>query len=210
MAQWTTTYGALVDLLKVYVEDDSAEYQLAVTGCINRAEERILRDLDLSVFNVATSTTTSTSGATTSKPSQESPVHNILLTASGTHAERRSRDYVQAHGGSGRPLYFYDDQTLIYWAPVPDAAYAIDVMQIIRPQPLSESFAENWISRNAADLLLWASLIESESFLIAPERISEFDAKYASCLGPMRAAWRANMQTSYEPINPTPAPQQTR
>lgn len=55
MAQFTTTYAGLVSLLQTYVEDTSTEYASAVQGCINRAEERILRDLDLAIWNITTS-----------------------------------------------------------------------------------------------------------------------------------------------------------
>lgn len=210
MSQWTTTYAGLVSQLKDYVEDTSAEYDSAVQGCINRAEERCLRDLDLSIFNTASTSTTSTGVATTSKGIVQSPVHNIYISSLGRHIERRSLEYIRAYGGSGAPIYFCDDTSLIHWAPVPDSAYAITITQMVRPSPLSESNTTNWLTENAADLLLWASLVESEMFLIAPERVQEFEVKYASCLGPLRAQWRDSMQTGYEPINPTPTPKQTR
>lgn len=210
MSQWTTTYAGLVSLLEDYVEDTSTEYVSAVQGCINRAEERCLRDLDLAIFNSATSTTTSNGVATTAKAVTQSPVHNIYIASLARHVERRSREYIQSYGGSGSPVYFYDDTSLIYWAPVPDAAYTVVLTQMVRPSALTVSNTTNWLTENAADLLLWASLVESEAFLIAPERVQEFEGKYASCLGPLRAQWRESMQTGYEPVNPTPTPQQTR
>lgn len=210
MAQFTTTYPTLIALLGAYVEDNSSEFTSAVNGCVNRAEERVLRDLDLSIFNTVSSTTTSSGQASTNKSVAQSPVHNVFFTAAGSHAEKRSREYIQLHGGSGRPLYYCDDQTNIYWAPVPDSAYAVALTQMIRPTPLTSSNTTNWLTENVADLLLWASLVECEAFLLAPERVQEFEGKYAMLLGPTRAAWRMNMQTSYEPINPTPKPQQTR
>ena len=210
MAQFTTTYTTLVSQLEVFVEDDSSEFVSAVQGCINRAEERVLRDLDLTIFNTIQSTTTSNGAASTTRSVTESPVHSIFLTSQARHVEHRSREYVQAHGGSGVPSYYSASETKIWWAPVPDSAYAIDIMHVIRPTPLSASNTTNWLTQNAADLLLWAALVESEKFLIAPERVQEFEATYASLLGPARAQWRADMQTSYEPVNPTPTPQQTR
>lgn len=211
MAQWSTTYPGLIALLETYVEDGSTEYEDAVQGCVNRAEERVLRDLDLAIFNVVANTTTSSGTASIPRSASiKTPIKNVFFTAAGEHAQRRSREYLQAHGGSGRPLYFCEDESNIHFAPTPDDSYACSITQIVWPTPLSASASSNWVSDNAADLLLYASLIESERFLIAPERVGEFEQAYAALLGPARAFWRENAQTSYEPIAPAPTPERTR
>jgi hypothetical protein len=211
MAEWTTTYDGLVSLLETYVEDTSAEFVSAVAGCINRAEERIFRDLDLSLFNTQASTNV-TSGIWSlvkSTDHRQSPTHNIFFTGYG-HAERRSLAYVQALGTSGLPTYFAEDDTTLYFAPIPDSGYAIVITYNKRPTPLASGNQTNWFATNVADLLLFAALIESEKFLIAPERTQEFEGNYRLLLGPVRAFWRGTAQTGYEPVNPTPTPQQTR
>ena len=140
----------------------------------------------------------------------DAPVISIFFPVAGIHAERRSYDYVKAYGGSGQPLYFYEDTDLIYWAPVPDSGYSANIRQMYRPSPLSASNTTNWLSTYAADLLLWASLVECEAFLIAPERVAEFEGKYAAALGPFRGTWRDAQTRTYEPVEPTPEPQRTR
>ena len=210
MAQWTTTYADLIALLEAYVEDGSTEYADAVQGCVNRAEERLLRDLDLSIFNSVITDTTVIGQGYIVRTESESPVHNVFFTAAAEHAQRRSREYIQAHGGSGRPTYYVDDASNIYFAPVPDAGYAVAVTYVSRPAPLSPSNSTNWLAENAANLLLLAALIESERFLIAPERAAEFTAEYGALLGPARAFWRNNAQTAYEPIAPVVKPEKTR
>jgi hypothetical protein len=210
MAQFTTTYSGLISLLEDYTEDDSTEFVAAQQGVVNRAEERVLRDLDLSIFNTIVSTSMTSGVRTSAKGFTQSPVHNVLLTASNTFPERRSLPYIQAHGGSGEPLYYYDNEDTIYWAPTPDASYAIDLTYYKRPDPLTPSNQTNWLTRNVADLLLLVSLIESERFLISPERVAEFEQTYSMNLGPARATWRDNMQTHYEPVSPAPTPERTR
>jgi hypothetical protein len=210
MAQWTTTYDNLVSLLETYVEDTSAEYVSAVGGCINRAEERIFRDLDLSIFNTITTASTVNGQGFITLSNTQAPVHSVYSTSLADHLLRRSREYIQAYGGSGTPLYYHGDVSRLYLGPVPDNSYSLDVTYITRPLPLSDSNQTNWFADNVADLLLFASLVESEKFLIAPERVSEFEADYARLLGPARGFWRDDMQTGYEPINPTPQPERTR
>lgn len=210
MAQWTTTYTSLVSLLMTFTEDDTAEFSSAVAGCINRAEDRILRDLDLSLFNVATSTSTTSGQSTTLRPNPKSPIKSIYLPSLGVHASRRTRDYLQAYGGSGAPVYFCEDDADIVWAPTPDTAYEVVIVEALDVAPLSPTNVTNWISDNVADLLLKAALVESEKFLIAPERAQEFEQDYARLLGPLRAKYRSSMQTDYEPVSPTPTPTPTR
>jgi hypothetical protein len=210
MAQWTTTYSGLVSLLEDYVEDGSTEFEDAKPGIINRAETRILRDLDLDIFNTTSTITTTNGVGFVSRVVTVSPVHSIFVTAASEFAQRRSREYIQAHGGSGRPLYYCDDETKIYFAPTPDDSYSLTATHIVWPTKLSTDQESNWVSTNAADLLLYAALIESEKFLIAPERVAEFEQTYASLLGPTRAFWRDEGQKSYEPVAPTPTPERTR
>lgn len=210
MAQWTTTYNALLDDLETYTEDDTAEFQSQVEACINRAEERILRDLDVSLFNAVTSTSTAAGVDTIDRPNPRAVIKSIYVTQSSSHLIRRTLDYVQAHGGDGVPVYFHENAEHIIMTPTPDAVYTLKISEDQRITPLSPSNQTNWLTENAADLLLWGSLVESEAFLIAPERVQEFEQKYASALGPIRAMLRDSMQSNYEPISPTPQPQQTR
>jgi hypothetical protein len=210
MAQWTTTYAGIVALLGTYVEDASAEYTSAVGGCLNRAEERVFKDLDLSIFNTITTASTVNGQNYITLSNTQAPVHSVYSTSLGDHLQRRSREYLQAYGSSGTPLYYHGDISKLYLGPVPDNSYSLDVTYVTRPLPLSVSNTTNWFSENVADLLLFAALVESEHFLIAPERVGEFEQKYGSLLGPARGFWRDDMQTGYEPINPTPQPERTR
>jgi hypothetical protein len=210
MAQYTATYDGLVSKMSSYTEDNSSEFTAEVNGMINRAEERIIRDLDLSLFNVTLSTATSAGVSTYSKGWTDSPVISIHFTDEGVFAQRRTRAFIQGHGGTGVPLYFHENQSTIYWAPTPDDAYAYTLTYVQRPTRLSSSTQTNWLTQNVGDLLLWASLIEAEAFLIAPERVQEFKQSYAENLGPIRAFWREQAQNTYEPIAPTAEPVRTR
>lgn len=212
MAQFTTTYSGLLAKIQSYVEDTTTEFSNEAQGIINRSEERLLRDLDLSIFNTTTTTSTSGGTSTVSKGFTDAPVQSIFCTSANGGLEPRSRAYINdmGLGAQGVPLYYDEDQSTLYLAPVPDAAYTLSISYVLRPTPLSASSETNWITQHAADALLWAALVESEEFLIAPERKSEFENNYAKALGPLRAFWRSTPQISYEPVAPTPQPVQTR
>lgn len=215
MAQYTTNYSTLKTSVESFCEDDSSEFQAQFQNCLNRAEERIIRDLDLVVFNTTTSGTTSSGVATYAKGFTDAPLISIYFSTGSDpcackFAERRSYAYIQAHGGTGRPRYFHETETTVYWAPTPDDTYSFELTYIDRPNKLTDSNTTNWLTRNVADLLLYGTLVEAETFLIAPERVQEFEAKYRQLLLPARAFWRTQAQNQYEPIAPAAEPVQTR
>jgi hypothetical protein len=188
MAQWTTTYAGLVSLLETYVEDTSDEFSDNVQGVINRAEERCLRDLDLSLWTADQAVSTAIGTATVTKPTAAHVLEAVYYGT--TPLLRRAREFVDMYGGSGVPLYFHEEETRLRFAPVPDAVYAL--------------------TAKAADLLLNACLVEAERFLIAPERSKEFEATYAGLLNALRADYRDVAKRPYEPLQPTAAVAQNR
>lgn len=208
MAQWTTTYDGLVSLLETYVEDTSDEYSNSVQGFINRAEERILRDLDLGIWTSDQSVSTLNGTATVTKPTAAHVLKSVFY---GTNPIlRRSKEFIDMYGGSGVPQYFFEEETRIRFAPVPDATYQLSAKFLNRPAPLSESVQTNWFTDKAADLLLNACLVESERFLIAPERVQEFEVNYSGLLNSLRAHYRDLAERDYEPAEPSAKAEQTR
>lgn len=210
MAQWTTTYTALAALVGTYCEDASTELSDAMSGIINRAEERVLTDLDIDYFDDVRSVSTANGVATVAKTSDMITIQSIRLTATNEFILRRGRDFVKMYGGSGSPLYYFDDDTDITMAPTPNSTYALEVKYLSRPTPLSPSNQTNWIASNTATLLLYASLKEAEHFLLAPERVAEFDDAYGKALGPARALWRVDQGPAYEPVGPAAEPAKVR
>jgi hypothetical protein len=210
MSQWTTTYSGLVSLLESFVEDTSDEFVSALPGIINRAEERCLRDLDLSIFDDTLSTSTTNGVATISKPAAIHVVRSVYNETSSAFLMRRSYDFLVTYGGSGAPIYYYEYDDGIRFAPTPDSSYTLQIRHMARPSALSASNTTNWLSLYAADLLLNAALVESERFLLAPERAVEFEQTYAGHLRSLRAIHREGMAQDYEPLGVTPQAERTR
>ena len=210
MAQWTTTYAGLVSAIGDFCEDSSSEFTSALPGIVNRAEERVLRDLDITYFDDRRSVSTANGVASVAKTSDMIAVQSVRFTAANEFALRRSYEFLKLYGGTGRPLYYYDDDTDIIFAPVPDATYACEVKYLSRPSPLTSSNQTNWLALNAADMLLYAALKEAEHFLVAPERLAEFEAAYAQRVGPVRAVYKADAGPGYDPVGPASKPERTR
>ncbi len=210
MAQWTTNYAGLVALIGDFCEDSSTELTTNIQGIINRGEERCLRDLDLQYFEDWRSVSTAASIQSVAKTNDMTSILSVRFTAANEFALPRNRDLVQMYGGSGRPLYYYDDDLSIYFAPTPDDSYAMEIKFQGQPTPLSVSNTTNWLTTNAAGLLLNAALVEAEMFLIDPSRKAEFEQAYASALGPLRALYRDEPTSNYSPLQPAAKPERTR
>lgn len=212
-AQFTTSYSGLQNLVQDYCEDTSDEFTNNWQTLLNRAEDRCINDLDLSIWNKSTTTSTADGVQTVSKPSGADLVRTIRDTTTGRYLQRRSFDYVSEYGGSGAPIYFYEEETgtpKFYFAPTPDGVYSLVVRYLSRPSRLTESNTTNWLTDNAAWMLLYACLVEAEHFLIDPSRIQEYEMEYAKATNSLRGQYRSLAQRDYEPLQPAATPIQTR
>lgn len=213
MAQFTTTYSGLQTLVQDYVEDTSDEFTSNWQTMLNRAEDRCLNDLDLSIWNKSESTSTADGVDTITKPTGADLIRNVYDATSGTFVQRRPYDYVRMYGGSGAPLYFYEEERgtpKLYLAPTPDGVYSITIRYFERPNRLTASNTTNWLTNNAAWMLLYACLLEAEHFLIDPTRIQEFQSEYGAATNSLRGQYRHLAQRDYEPMQPVATPVQTR
>ena len=214
MAQYTTTFTALQTEMEEFVEDNTAEFQSNFQAMVNRAEDRVLKDLNLSIWNKTGSVSTADGVQTINAPTGADVVRNVYDETSARFIERRTYDWIRHYGGSGAPLYFFEDQTgtptKLYFSPTPDAVYTIQVRYLSRPSRLTTSNDTNWFTNNAGTALLYAGLLEAEHFLIDPTRIQEFQQEYASAMTTLRAEYRHLAQRDYEPLQPVPPPKMTR
>jgi hypothetical protein len=177
------TFSDLKDALLVYCEDDTAEYQAVLPDIIARAQDRVVADLNLELFVSFAAFTITTAVDTYTRPAG-AKLDSIFYTDGGA-LTRMSAEFCKSYPitPTGRPKWFGElSSTEIILRPMPDAGYSASAKVMTRPAVLSDSAPTNWVSENSADLLFWACLIESEAFLLAPERINEFKALYAQML----------------------------
>lgn len=75
---------------------------------------------------------------------------------------------------------FYSDYGWANWlvVPTPSATVPIEVAFYQLAQPLDDSNQTNWLTENAPDVLLYATLLEATPFLKNDERIATWQAMY--------------------------------
>lgn len=107
-------------------------------------------------------------------------------TATGTQRRevyRRTYDFLRAYAPdrtvTGKPRFYADmgaDNLIV--APSPVAAYVFELAYYQRLQPLDAGNATNWLTENAPQLLLYASLLESAPYLRDDDRIATWQGLY--------------------------------
>jgi len=155
---------------------------------INLAERRIARELKIQGFINVVTTTLEAGSAVISKPDRwRDTVSMFIGTGSGGNTRKplftRSYDYLRSYwpnaAETDQPI-FYSDYDYDHWlvAPTPDADYPIEILYYQLPPLLDESAETNWLTENAPEILLYATLLEATPFLKNDERIPVWQNMY--------------------------------
>jgi len=155
---------------------------------INMAERRIARELKIQGFINVVTTTLEAGSAVISKPDRwRDTVSMFIGTGSGGNTRKplftRSYDYLRSYwpnaAETDQPI-FYSDYDYDHWlvAPTPDADYPIEILYYQLPPLLDESAETNWLTENAPEILLYATLLEATPFLKNDERIPVWQNMY--------------------------------
>lgn len=205
MPAYTTTYNTLAAELGTYCEDDTSEYQTELPNIINRAVDMVAALLKLELFTSFDTFDFTDATSTYARPSGEM-IEGFFFADGSGFVERRSGDFVMLMRGQfGPPKYFAElDVDRIVVAPTPDDDTPAYVKVLKKPAKLDGTTQTNWITDHAADLLLLAALVESEQFLLAPERLGEFKQSLANLVA-IRGDELREMARASAPV-PTSAP----
>lgn len=217
------TYAQLLAALQNITADNDTEYVTEIPFIIARAERRLLRDLDLELFeDLDDSLSTVIDGTTLTLPKTVVMVTSAWITVAGAleFLEERGLDYCRAYSpdasATGTPKYYAellsdaaDQANMLYFAPTPAAVAALSLKVIRRPAGLSVSVTETWLSRHADAALTQAALIEAWQFLKNPVRIDEAANLYSSLLPQAKQEVGKLSRRTYAGVGARPKPQPT-
>ena len=163
------------------VSQTNPEFVIFLPGCIDYAEQRIYRELDL----LATLTTVGTTLTTTNSreftlPANFIAVENInVITPQSTQASVGERQplipvslsvvdllWPSDAANTGVPQQFaMKNNTTIILGPSPDATYYVEVRGITRPQTLSVSNPTTILTTYIPDVFMAASMVYASGFM---------------------------------------------
>lgn len=163
----------------------TTQFQIVLPNIIDYAEQRMYRELDLLNTVVQNSTLSLTANNRNFTLPTNSPNSNFItvqsinaITPAGTqpsNGQRNqlqpvSRDYLDtvwnSVSGASLPQYFaMIDQFNIIVGPWPDAAYNLEVIGTIRPQPLSVTNPTTFLTQYLPDAFIAASMIFASGYM---------------------------------------------
>lgn len=175
-----TTYAELKTTVANYLGRTDLTDQIG--DFIRFAELRLRREVRIRQI-LKTTTITATSGtATVSIPSDFLEVRDFIVNTNPvqalTYASPSSFNRNSRTTESGKPLDYTILATELQLAPVPDFAYSLKLLHYFAPTFLSDSNTSNEFLVNVPDLLLYATLLEAEPYLMNDARVNTWGTMY--------------------------------
>ena len=184
----TMTYAELKQAIQDYTENDETTFVNNLPLFIRLAEERILKSVQLNLFQKNQAGSMSSGNQYLAAPSDFLAPFSLSITANGDTEFLLFKDldfaqtYTPDPTTTGQPKYYaqFDVDNFII-APTPDANYVVDIHYLYRPASLTEGAdsGTTWLSNEAEITLLYASLIEAYTFMKGdPNLMTMYNQRY--------------------------------
>lgn len=170
----TMTYGELKQAIQDYTENDESTFVSNIPLFIRLAEERILKSVQLNLFQKNQFGNMTSGNEYLAAPSDFLAPFSLSIEVSGDKEFLlfKDLDFVQSYNPdattTGQPKYYaqFDVDNFII-APTPDANYTVDIHYLYRPASLTagSDSGTSWLSENAEITLLYAALVEAYTFM---------------------------------------------
>jgi hypothetical protein len=193
------TYAELVTKIRDYTEVDATVFtSTIINGFISDAEFRILRDVDSDNNRSYAQADIIAAQRYVNTPlinDETLIIRSVQITNSTGGADNSSRSFLEYRdtnfiseynptGVQGLPKYYsYWDEDTIVIAPTPDQNYNMQINYILKPNGLSVSNTQTYLSKEFPNGLLYACLVEAYGFLKGPaDMIQFYEGKYKQAL----------------------------
>ena len=169
------TYGQLKQAIQDYSEYDETTFVNNIPLFIRQAEERILKQVQLSLFRKNATAFSDNGNPYLAVPSDFLAPYS--LSYRGSNGDRSFLDFkdvsfVQQYNPdtttTGTPKYYAQfDVDYFLLGPTPDQEFTMELHYLYRPQSITELSDDGttWLSTNAEMAMLYASLLEAYIFM---------------------------------------------
>jgi len=160
-----------------------SDLSASIPEFIRLAEDRLSRDLRIrQTLKLATTTTTS-GDSKVEVPSDFVAMKDLHISSTDPIAtvtyQSPSNFFRNTRStNSGQPIFYTSLGSEFQFAPIPNAAYTVQMLYYFKPERMSSTVSSNLWLANTPDLLLYAALGEAEPFLMNDERINTWAAMY--------------------------------
>lgn len=223
---YDTYVSQLANLMVTSSADDN--FTTFLPGCIDYAEQRLYRELDILNSRTVDKTTFFSSGSrnfpipTTYGTFVTVEQINAISTGSSTRFPMVpvTKEFIDSVYPSstttGTPAYFATITSTYYLVgPAPDAAYGAEVIGTIRPTTLTSANSSTFLTQYCPDLFIAASMVFATGYqrdfgaqTDDPKYAMTWESQYQSLMASAQAEQlRAKFQGSaWTPMAPSPGP----
>ena len=200
------TYAQLKTAIQDYTENDETSFVNNLPLFIRMAEERILKEVQLNLFQKNQSGVMTTVNEYLAAPTDFLAPFSLSIDVSGAKEFLlfKDLDFIQTYNPNstttGQPQYYaqFDVDNFII-APTPDANYTVDIHYLYRPASLTvgTDSGTSWLSENAELTLLYASLIESYLYMKGDQNLMQlYNQRFMESMSRLK-----NLGEAQEPID---------
>ena len=206
------TFDQLIAAIQTWLEEGSTEFTGDLPTLVKLGESRLATDLNFEIFDVVVGgALTIGQFAQAIKPANWQGTRSIHLRDAGggglrRFLQRRSYewclDFEPDESATAEPQFYAEfTETEVFMVPPPDVANAFELRQIQTPDSLTPANQTTWLGTNAADLLLYASLVASEEWLKSDGgEVGAWKTSYGELLNARRLELRQQWRADYSPV----------
>jgi len=206
-------YTYLVNDIIQVSENEKTEFINYIPNMVNRAEERLTKDLDDYGLVSYTSVVVSSGNNILTLPTGTRIVKNINIVSNSTKINLLQRtdeyinDYWPVSASTDEPRYYAPrNNSTVLIAPTPASTYDGQVVHVSRPVALTSATPENYYTDFCYDLLFNASMIEAMVFQKDYPTSQLFEQRYSQLLELQRnQARRTRRDDMQSPASPAGA-----
>ena len=226
-------YSYLKDDIVNTIENDSNEFATQIPYFIEKAEDRIIKELDDVALDTYSSVTFTANNPVVSLPDGALVVRNVNFTTSASVGGEKNViipllqrpyefaiDYWNKPTSVGTPRYYArKTNTQIYVVPTPTSTLAGEIQYTKQPLALSSATGtsatiSNYFSEDCYNALFNACMVEANYFIEDFQVVQSWEAKYKNSIDGLRnqarRTRRDDMETPASPAGgPTPVIQGT-
>lgn len=200
------TYDGLKQAIQDYTENDETSFVTNLPVFIQQTEERILKNVQLSLFRKNASGTMTSGNKYLNCPSDFLAPLSLSFVDSDSDnqfLEFKDPDFIQTFNPdstvTGNPRYYavYDIDNFII-GPTPNGSYTVELNYFYRPTSLTAGSGSGttWLSENATLAMLYGSLVEAYVYMKGePDMMASYEKRFIEAMTGLKAFGEAKEVT---------------
>ena len=202
------TFTQLKSAIQDYSENTETTFVSNLSNFIKIAEERILKNVQLSVFRKNATAAFTSSNQFLACPTDFLTPFSLSFTDSSSNInflDFKDVNFVQTFtpnsSTTGSPRFYalFDTDNFIV-APTPSSSFAVELHYYYRPNSLTagSDSGTTWLSTNAPNALLYGSLMEAYTFMKGePDVMQNYAQRFTEAVQSLKLYGEAKEVTDY-------------